>query len=102
MSSMGSMPEVKVAKDDSDAIVGWVGLLGSVRFGRGCPFSVMPAFLLYHNDANPLYISFDASGPPSLSACGPRRTKTRNMNIRHKHRIRLFRTMSSILNSIRT
>ena len=27
MSSMGSMPEVKVAKEDSDAIVGWFGLI---------------------------------------------------------------------------
>ena len=25
MSSMGSMPEVKVAKEDSDAILCWVG-----------------------------------------------------------------------------
>lgn len=32
MSSRGSMPEVKVAKEDSDAIVGWVGLLWSGMF----------------------------------------------------------------------
>lgn len=30
---MGSMPEVKVAKEDSDAIVGWVGLGWGVWFG---------------------------------------------------------------------
>ena len=33
MSSMGSMPEVKVAKEDSDAIVGWCGLGWVGRFG---------------------------------------------------------------------
>ena len=56
MSSLGSMPEVKVAKEDSDAILGWVGLgrvawfglmlFYSIRFEGDAPFALSSAALL--------------------------------------------------------
>ena len=56
---MGSMPEVKVAKEDSDAIVGWVGWcwvgwfgliwFDLILFGRGNTFRAMLCcYILYY------------------------------------------------------
>ena len=106
MSSMGSMPEVKVAKEDSDAIIGlgWVAWFGLIQFYL-MPFERCVCFVIYvpthiNSLQTPLYTRLRMR-PLHPFACNPQRTKTQKINIRHKHRARLFRTINFLSDPIK-
>ena len=81
--------------------LGWVAQFGLIDFdllrfdlGECVSFRVMLPYYIITLQAS-LYILLRMR-PLRPFACSPRRTKTRDMNIRHKHRARLFRTIKSI------
>ena len=93
MSSMGSMPEVKVAKEDSDAIIGlgWVAWFGLIQFYL-MPLERCVCFVVCYptisTHCKPLYIPFTACGPPTLFACSPLEQR----HIKHECSLRSPRT----------